>query len=90
MIDYNAALKLMNVLQTGYDNIEVFTDRGWGDDPQRKRAYHIIIDGNGQEPVAEISKETFQKLRKNGFLGENILETYKARTLHAFIEGGKK
>jgi hypothetical protein len=46
--------------------------------------YDIIKDGHGQKPIASITKEIFELLRKNNIVDENSLQTYKARTYHNF------
>jgi len=60
---------------------EIFTNRGWGDQPLE---IHLIEDGDGQTPLAEINIETFKRLKTEGIITGNKLLTYKARTLHFF------
>lgn len=85
-VSYEDAIKIMKEVRKETDDIGIFTDRGWGDDPTVKRSYDIVRDGNGQKPIASISKETFKKLRENKLIGRNRLQTFKARTFHYFKE----
>lgn len=81
-LNYEEALLLLKELKKQYDCVQVFTDRGWGDDPEVSTIYSIIIDGDGQNPKAYITEDTFNELKKNKVIGKNCLQTYKARTLH--------
>lgn len=83
-VNYDEAIKTMQEIRKETEDVGIFTDRGWGDDFSINRIYDIIKDGNGQKPIANISKDVFTKLRKNNIIGENILQTYKDRTFHLF------
>jgi len=75
--NYEQAIKILDKL----DKPEVFWDMGWGDSALY---ISLINDGDGQKPLAYISRETFVKLKKNNLLGENILQTHKARKLFVY------
>lgn len=83
-VAYNEAIKIMEDIKKETEDVGIFTDRGWGDDPSIETAYDIVRDGHGSKPIAWITKETFDLLIKNKEIGENILQTYKARTFHLF------
>ena len=89
-LNYEEAIKLMKKLcgRRKEPDVAVFIDRGWGDSGQ-VATYEIIRDGNGQQPFAAIDAETFNQLRKDGYLGGNTLITFKARKLHPFLNGKK-
>ena len=89
-LNYHQAISCMIELKKETNDVGIFTDRGWGDDPEVETSYDIIIDGNGQKPVAWITKETFNLLLKNKIIGPNTLLTYKARTFHDFIHRDDK
>jgi hypothetical protein len=61
----------------------VFWDRGWGDSGQTAEV-SIIVDGNGQQPKAHITKSVYTALVDAGTVGENTLMTFKARRIHDF------
>lgn len=84
-VSYNEAINIMKTIRKKTNDIGVFTDRGWGDDPTIEICYDIVKNGNGQKPIAWIVKETFLKLLENKIIGKNILQTYKARTFHLFL-----
>lgn len=83
-VDYDEAIRIMSGIKKETSNIGIVTDRGWDDDPTTETTYSIIKDGHGQKPLAYISKDTFDRLRKNNEIDENCLLTYKARTFHLF------
>lgn len=60
---------------------EIFVDRGWGDAPL---AISVISDGDGQFPYLYITRNVYDELLSKGYIGNNVLETYKARKLHIF------
>lgn len=62
---------------------EIFYDRGWGDSGQ-KAAISIINDGDGQFPYIFMSKKVYESLKERKLIGENILQTFKARKIHKF------
>jgi hypothetical protein len=83
--DYDEAVKILQRLAKKNKWVSVFTDRGWGDDPNQKREYTIIKNGDGQNPIAFITADVFKRLREEGKIAENSLQTFKARTLHNFV-----
>lgn len=60
---------------------EIFLNRGWGDMPL---AISIINDGDGQFPYLYITKKVFDQLKEKELIGDNVLQTFKARKLHCF------
>lgn len=90
-LDYEKAVALMKKLYSykKYEkDVSVFIDRGWGYSGE-VATYEIITCGNGQDPHARITKETFDELFKNKIIGGNTLITYKARKNHPFLAGKK-
>jgi hypothetical protein len=63
--------------------VSVFWDRGWGDSGQTAEI-SIIVNGNGQEPLAWLTAEVYRALRDQRTVGENTLMTYKKRRVHDF------
>lgn len=63
--------------------VSVFWDRGWGDSGQPLEV-SIIVDGNGQNPKALLSREIYQELLDEGVIRANSLQTFKARKLHDY------
>ena len=86
IVSYDEAVSIMDIERKETEDIGIFTDNGWGDDPDCIRTYHIVKDGNGQKPIADITKETFDSLISNSLIGSNILQTFKDRTFHNFKE----
>ena len=78
VLDFDAAVELMQRT----DEAEVFVDEGWGDTALMAT---IIRDGDGENPLAAISKATLTRLLTEGRIGPNCLQTFKARRLHPFI-----
>lgn len=66
---------------TGDSATGVFYDGGWED--TRNGTYTLEPDNQ------EIDSDTFQKLRKEGFLGGNVLITFKARRWHPALAEGQ-
>lgn len=83
-VNYDEAISIMEKIKKETDDIAVFTDHGWGDDPSMETEYTIIRDGDGQNPLAHITQNTFARLREEGLIGPNRLQTFKARTLHYY------
>lgn len=81
-LDARAAKALMQkVFDTETLDVAVFVDRGWGNSPL---AITIIKNGDGQNPIASLSKNTYQELLNAGVIAPNNLQTYKARQNHQF------
>ena len=81
-LDYVQAKQLMRgIFRRESLDVGVFVDRGWGDAPLQ---ITIIVNGDGQRPVASLSRETYQQLLADGIVGENTLRTHKARKFHQF------
>lgn len=85
-LGFEKAVSLMEAIRKETRDIGVFTDRGWGDDPDCETSYTIIKDGHGQNPLAHITKETFEQLKKDKLIGPNRYRGYKARAWHGFKE----
>lgn len=83
--NYRQAIDLMDSIKKETDDIGIFIDNGWGDSEQ-PTYYTIIKDGDGQKPLAWISKDTYDLLRENNLVGPNRLQTFKARRFHYFKE----
>lgn len=77
---------LLAELASTHEWVSVFWDRGWGDSPLE---ISIIVDGNGQNPKAVISKEIYHDLLDLGAIRTNSLQTFKARKLHDYCYEGK-
>lgn len=88
VLSYDEAIKKFNQLAKKTEDVAVFIDRGWGHSGE-EATYEIVTDGNGQNPHAKIEEETFKKLRENKILGGNVLQTFKARRYHPFLNGKK-
>ena len=65
----------------------VFWDRGWGDDGELPMI-SIILDGDGQNPIGFITRDTYDLLLEDKRIGPNGLHTFKARRWHAFAGEG--
>ena len=63
-------------------DIDVFYDRGWGSAPLQ---ISIIVDGNGQKPLAFLTETAYRELLESGVIAPNCLHTYKARKCHPYI-----
>lgn len=83
-INYKEAIDLMLKYNQDKNEVGVFTDNGWGEGVENDRVFSIILNGDGQNPLAYISRDTFEKLKTNRLIGSNILKTYKDRTYHEF------
>jgi hypothetical protein len=77
------AVSLLESLRKEHDWVSVFWDRGWGDSGQ-KAEISIIVNGNGQKPLAYITKSVYKELLSSGVIEPNTLQTFKARRLHDF------
>jgi hypothetical protein len=77
------AISLLESLRKEHEWVSVFWDRGWGDSGQ-KVEISIIVDGNGQKPLAYITKSVYKELLASGAIEPNTLQTFKARRLHDF------
>lgn len=77
------AVSMLEQLRETHEWVSVFWDRGWGDSGQPLEI-SIIVDGNGQKPLAWITREVYQELRDQQVIRENTLQTFKARRLHDF------
>jgi hypothetical protein len=87
--EYKDATEKMSFLKEKLrDGVEVaiFRDNGWGDDPESGgSSYTIIVDGNGQISMGDISPKCFEMLLENGVIEHNTLRTYKDRGYHKFL-----
>ena len=86
--EYENTVKKLSFLKSKVGDFEVaiFRDNGWGDDPESGGSvYDIIIDGDGQISMGDISEACFKLLLKNGVIEHNTLQTYKDRGYHAFL-----
>lgn len=63
--------------------VSVFWDRGWGDSGEVAEI-SVIIDGNGQMPLARLTPEVYDELRSSETIQPNCLHTFKARRLHDY------
>lgn len=77
------AIAQLELLRKEHEWVSVFWDRGWGDSGQPLEI-SIIVDGNGQKPIAWITKEVYKELLATGVIEPNTLQTFKARRLHDF------
>lgn len=77
-LDFDAAVDLMRRTE----DPDVFTDRGWGDQPLE---ITIISCGDGQSPLAKITQETLDRMKREKVVGPNCLRTHKARKLYPYI-----
>lgn len=66
-----------------HDWVSVFWDRGWGDHGE-KAEITIIVDGNGQKPLACLTPDVYKQLVKSGTVAENSYGGYKARHIHDY------
>lgn len=86
VLEYAEAAALMHkIFEKQTLDVSVFVDSGWGNAPTE---ISIIVDGNGQGPVAYITKEAYEKLLQAGVIGENNLYTFKARRNHPYVGHG--
>lgn len=79
---FDSAVDYMKQLRRDGKEPEIFVDRGWGNAPLQ---ISIIVDGNGQHPLAIITEETYRRMLAEKVIGGNCLRTMKARKLHPFI-----
>lgn len=86
VLDYAAAAALMHkIFEKQTLDVSVFVDGGWGDRPTN---ISIIADGDGQNPLAYVSKETYERLQASRVIGQNNLRTYKSRFNHPYVGHG--
>lgn len=78
-----AARTLLDDLAKSHDWVSVFWDRGWGDGGQTAEI-SIIVDGNGQEPVAWLTSDVYRTLVADKTVAANSLKTFKARRVHDY------
>jgi hypothetical protein len=78
------AIVLMLRLAAEYEWVSVFWDRGWSDSGQPAEI-SVIADGDGQSPIAWITREVYAELLQRGLVDANSLQTMKARKLHDFV-----
>ncbi|MCW6008707.1 hypothetical protein K1W54_29800 [Micromonospora sp. CPCC 205371] len=74
---------MLRELAETHDWVSVFWDRGWGDSGQPLEI-SIIVDGNGQQPLAWITADVYRALLDQGIIPANTLKTFKARKLHNY------
>ena len=84
LADIAEAVDLMAALSERYEWVAVFWDRGWGDSGQ-KAEISIIVDGDGQMPLAWLTPELYADLLNCRAIAPNSLHTFKARRLHDFL-----
>jgi hypothetical protein len=77
------AVALMNRLAERYEWVSVFWDRGWGDSGQPLEI-SIIVDGDGQAPLAWLTRDVYRELLAQQAIQPNSYGGYKARKLHDF------
>lgn len=79
------AIDLMRELRKDSKNVHiaVFWDRGWGDVGNAINI-SIIVNGNGQKPIAWITKEVYKELLTKRHIKPNSLRTFKARKCHDY------
>ena len=78
------ALEFMTELRGGYDDVAVFWDRGWGDSGQQAEIT-VIVDGNGQMPLARLGDGVYRDLVRDELVGANCYGGFKARRFHDFV-----
>jgi hypothetical protein len=78
------AVEFMTALHRIHGDVGVFWDRGWGDDRQ-KTEITVIVDGDGQIPLARIDPDVYRDLVKDELIGENTYGGFKARRFHDFL-----
>jgi hypothetical protein len=83
LTDVVDAEDLLRELAETHEWVSVFWDRGWGASGQVAEI-SIIVDGDGQQPKARITKSVYAALVDAGTVGENTLMTFKARRIHDF------
>lgn len=76
-------IALMQTLAGQYEWVSVFWDRGWGDNGEVAEI-SIIVDGDGQSPLAWLTREVYAELLRRQSIAPNSLNTFKARKLHDF------
>lgn len=81
------AVQLMADLSARFDDVGVFWDRGWGDHGE-EAGISIIVDGDGQAPVAWLTDDVYDDLRSTSVIGPNVLNTFKARRFHEYAPDG--
>jgi hypothetical protein len=79
------AIQLMESLIQKTNDVGVFLNKGWGDSSLE---ITIIINGDGQNPLASINYDTYTKLLDSKIIGPNCLQTFKARKFHPFVGEG--
>jgi hypothetical protein len=77
------ARTLLEELAADNDWVSVFWDRGWGDSGQAAEI-SIIVDGDGQNPRAFLTKETYRELVDRKAIQPNSYGGYKARRVHDY------
>jgi hypothetical protein len=85
--DWKECVGLMRKLREETKDVGVFVDGGWN---EAECTYTIVTNGDGQKPHAEISEALFRELRGKGYLGGNILITYKKRRFHRFYNSRQR
>lgn len=86
LLDFAEACNLLRKLfNTKSLDVSVFYDAGWGSSPAQ---VSIVLDGNGQGPLAYVTLETYERLQAAGVVGPNNLRTFKARRSHPYVGEG--
>jgi hypothetical protein len=78
-VSYEICLRELRAL----DKPAIFWNKGWGDSD----LFISVVndDGDMGNPICYIPREVYKQLLDNNALGENILQTHKARKLRLFI-----
>lgn len=74
------AKQLLEELADNHDWVSVF----WDKRDRRTPEISIIMDGDGQQPKAHITKEVYAALVDSGTVGEDTYSGFHARRIHDF------
>lgn len=75
------AKTVLDQLAADHEWVSVFWNRGWGDSPTD---ISIIVDGDGQNPRAQITRDVYTTLVSNQVIGANTYVGFKARRIHDY------
>ncbi len=79
----DAARAILGELAGRHEWVSVLWDRGWGDSGETAQI-SVIVDGDGQRPMAWLTPEVYRELVADATVAANSLKTFKARRVHDF------
>ena len=87
-LDYDETKKVLLEHRTKEKDVGVFVDAGWGD-RRGGYAYLVMVGGTCLKPEVKLRGDVVAKLREEGFLGGNMLITFKARKFYPVLLEGE-